>query len=234
MAMPIVLLALVLTSEDLSGAQSAISQLRKAIEANQITQMEVYFLPYDVTTRSRVDPSDLRFKDKAPRRVAVDGEVEEAIVLALRHTELGNSDVAPDIRWGIVFFDAAGNEQHAVFLDGRYIDGTGRRGIVNGRTVATNGALGMWLELQYPDLLRITPDDAVTGKRYSMQAIGVAHDAVRRNGIDPEKYETTVRAREAGGFTVEMSLKADGYVLGGLIVVHVDSHGEVIDVIQYQ
>ena len=55
----------------------------------------------------------------------------------------------PDLRWGALFLDENTNQVHTIYLDGKYVTGTGRKGLIDGHAVALNRALIEWFESQW-------------------------------------------------------------------------------------
>lgn len=175
----VVNLAVSLASEG-SPATVDIARLREELEAGSMVSMRILFVPYDVLTKAPMDSALLRRAAVVDRVSPIDDKLRQRLIIALEQTSVEPLESQPDVRWGAIFLGRDGKELHSIYLDGRYFDGTGRRGIVDGNFVKTNGALGYCLERAFPEFLRISPDDrhghgsgeAPRGPRASGRSVG--------------------------------------------------------------
>lgn len=82
--------------------------------------------------------------------VAVKVDVSDDLIEKLSDTlEKARCDVIDeqlDIRSGILFLNENDVELHSIYLNGQFFSGTGRKGIIDGKTVKLNGALQSWLQ----------------------------------------------------------------------------------------
>jgi hypothetical protein len=139
----------------------ALDELRLDLKDGRVKAVQVYFLPYDISSPTPITSAKLRRGPGESRKLKLDGAFRERLALALELTEVEPLAEQPDVRWGLIFLDADGNERHSLFLDGRYFDGTGRRGVLNEVSVRTNGSIGYLLEQTFPEFLALDPDEVL-------------------------------------------------------------------------
>ena len=130
--------------------QKAVSLL----QSGTAERLEILYLPKEVATRVSVDPAYLgracfyriwiERLDQSPLRS------ELATTLANSGITLTPSD--SDLRWGLIFYDAAGARILTI-----YLDKFGRRGLINGRTMISNGELDALLERRCSCLWAASP-----------------------------------------------------------------------------
>jgi hypothetical protein len=125
---------------------SVLASLRADLAAGRVKRADVYFMSYDRLTRTRVTPAML--EAQADKKFSLE-TVPQSFVRAIENITLHKVRDSPDLRWGLVFWNRSGNRVHSIYLDGRYILGTGRKGYIDGVTVGFNASLVDWLESNY-------------------------------------------------------------------------------------
>ena len=119
--------------------QKAVSLLQSGTAA----RLEILYLPKEVATRVSVDPQYLARACFYRIRIEDLGQTPLGAELA---GTLGISDIKvtasdSDLRWGLIFYDAANARVLTI-----YLDKFGRRGLINGQTMISNGELDALLE----------------------------------------------------------------------------------------
>ncbi|MFB3883450.1 MAG: hypothetical protein ACE149_19465 [Armatimonadota bacterium] len=130
--------------------QKAVSLL----QSGTAERLEILYLPKEVATRGSVDPAYLgracfyriwiERLDQSPLRS------ELATTLASSGITLTPSD--SDLRWGLIFYDAAGARVLTI-----YLDKFGRRGLIDGQTFTSNDELDALLERRCSSLWAPSP-----------------------------------------------------------------------------
>lgn len=116
-------------------------QIVRDIEAAQVSEVAVYFLPYSFSGFVTISPSDLIALSRRTVRRELRGELRLELLHALVDTKARQNDWAPDCHWGIRFLSPKGVCLHEV-----YLDSAGKHGIVNNLPVKVNRPLYRWLE----------------------------------------------------------------------------------------
>lgn len=131
-----------------AAAAAALADLEREMLTGEIATFRLLFVGYDVVTQTRVTPELLPGVARLDRVISMSASRMGSLVSAIRKATLAPLDAQPDLRWGAVFLDARGNERHSIYLDGKYITGPGRRGMIDGHMVGLNGTLVGWFEEQ--------------------------------------------------------------------------------------
>jgi hypothetical protein len=120
--------------------QKAVSLLQSGGAA----RLEILYLPKEILTRAAVNPQQLARACHYRIRIEELGQTPLGAELA---TTLGISDIKvtatsdSDLRWGLIFYDAANARVLTI-----YLDKFGRRGLIDGQTMISNGELDALLE----------------------------------------------------------------------------------------
>jgi len=119
--------------------QRAISLL----QSGAAERLEILYLPKEVLTRSTVDPPYL--ERACYYRIQIE-ELGRAVLGAELAATLASADIrlrpgTSDLRWGLIFHDASNARVLTI-----YLDKFGRRGLINGQTMVSNGQLDALLE----------------------------------------------------------------------------------------
>jgi len=131
---------------DTLPAKTSLGALKTQVESGEIRTVRLFFLGYEIVTRTRVTPEMLREAAQVDETILLDDVVRAHLLAAIDATVVGALGSPPDLRWGAIFLDSRGKESHAVYLDGKFFHGAGRRGIVDGNLASFNGALVGWFE----------------------------------------------------------------------------------------
>jgi hypothetical protein len=106
-------------------------------------------MPYGVRTFARVTPETLEHHSHYEETIEISSDLRDTLVAAIDGTKLYRIVYEPDVRWGAVFLDKSDRRVHSIYLNGRYINGAGRRGHIDGADVGLNGALAAWFEINF-------------------------------------------------------------------------------------
>jgi hypothetical protein len=122
------------------GDSKAYAQIFDLLKTNQVSRVAVIHLPSNIETRTAMNQQALR----RLRRVELsftkpqEGGLLDALQAALGELRAATSSPEHEVRWGILFFDAAGKERAAIFLDstGRFLQAGEARLQVQGKILA--------------------------------------------------------------------------------------------------
>jgi hypothetical protein len=129
--------------------RAALNALTSELAAGRIQRVDIFFMPYETATYTRVTPEMLEAHADKKFAVEISTAAPESLVRAIEGVRLRDTTDPADLRWGMVFWDRSGNRVHSIYLNSRYIFGTGRRGYVDGALVGFNASLINWLESNY-------------------------------------------------------------------------------------
>ena len=119
-----------------NGAEAGMETLRTLLRGGTIAKVQVLHLPDSALTRVAVTPGTLRSIASDTKTFSVNIGATFDPSLSGIAAKLENHP--SDLRWGVLFYDAQGQEVASVF-----VDKFGRYGYLNGQTVSFNaGALG--------------------------------------------------------------------------------------------
>jgi hypothetical protein len=131
-------------------ADAALRSLTKELLDGRIAHVDIFHIPYEVLTRTRITPELLEAQAKMKFNVELSSSVGQSLVPVIEDLKLHHIERAPDLRWGMIFWDHLGKRAHSIYLDSRYfIIGTGRRGYLDGTLIGFDGSLIRWLERNY-------------------------------------------------------------------------------------
>ena len=133
-------------SDKVTNVQIALKSFAAELERGEIPYTEIFFISYDRRAFTRVTPDTLESNPDFTVRVKLTDPLRRGLIDAINKTKTTPRDEYPDLRWGAVFYDEADRRVHSIYLDGRYITGSGRRGVIDGRAVNLNGRLIRWFE----------------------------------------------------------------------------------------
>jgi hypothetical protein len=125
-----------------SGSAAAEEDIvRKAVgllQSGTATRLEILYLPKEVATRGSVDPPYL--ERACYYRIGIE-RLDQAPLGAELATTLVSANIRlrpsrSDLRWGLIFYDASNSRVLTI-----YLDKFGRKGLINGQTMVSNGQL---------------------------------------------------------------------------------------------
>jgi hypothetical protein len=125
---------------------TSLERVRRIVAASEVKRLEVFFLSYEVRTRVAVTPDDLPKWAERKISVAASPELMDGLRTAFNDTKIHRIDHPPDLRWGAIFYGAQDAPLFSIYLDGRYVTGTGRKGYIDTTPVGLNDALIRWFE----------------------------------------------------------------------------------------
>ena len=134
--------------------RSSLRQLQEDLSGDHVKNVRVLFVPYKVLTRVRLTPELLQQSAEIDRTLSLDRATRDSLIRAIEMTEVSPLGMPPDLRWGAIFFGADGMERHSIYLDGKFLSGTGRQGIIDRDLAKVNGALVSWFEDSFGHLMR--------------------------------------------------------------------------------
>jgi hypothetical protein len=131
--------------------QSQIDALVRSLRANGITRVEILQIPPRILTRTRVTPEMLErsFHYKLTIRDVRGGAYSSDLMAAVASTSVRPAAEMGDLRWGVLFYDAA--EQRVASI---YFDPSGRHGAVGSQSVDFGGDLSKWLESNFSKVFK--------------------------------------------------------------------------------
>lgn len=121
-----------------AGTQAGVAQINQAnslqnlktmIRAGSITKVQVLHLPDDVLTPVSVTPKSLRFT--AYYTICFNRDIAGTFEPLLSGLSTKPENHIPDLRWGVLFYDAENHEVGSIF-----VDGFGHYGYLDDRTVS--------------------------------------------------------------------------------------------------
>jgi len=124
----------------------SLDRARGIVAGSQIKRLEIFFLSYGTLTRVRVTPEYLPQWADRKTGVSASSGLMDGLRAALNDTKIHKIDHLPDLRWGAIFYGAQDEPLLAIYLDGQYLTGTGRKGYIDTTPVGLNDALIRWFE----------------------------------------------------------------------------------------
>jgi len=122
--------------------QSAVSVLRDP----RTTRVEVFWVPKEVATRTRLTPQLL--EDIRNRKMNDSGfqgsELQRSLIQALQQADIQPGSDPGDLRWACIFHGAGNIRVLSI-----YFDGYGRKGLIQGTPVTSNGEVVAALEREF-------------------------------------------------------------------------------------
>ncbi|HEV2718726.1 MAG TPA: hypothetical protein VG323_01810 [Thermoanaerobaculia bacterium] len=120
-------------------ARIELQALMRLIRTGEIRKVEIFAIPGHVVTSTRITPEMLEatywYRIEIPD-IRTDGSRTAHL-----NAEVTSWAEPSDLRYGAVFYDAAGKRSGAV-----YFDKTGRHGFVNGTPVGITGTAFEWMK----------------------------------------------------------------------------------------
>jgi hypothetical protein len=130
-------------SDNIAPQEPVVQTAVSLLQSGTAARLEILYLPKEVRTRGSVDP---QYLDRACYyRIRVE-KLDRAILGAELAATLGTADIKltashADLRWGLIFYNAANARVLTI-----YLDKFGRSGLINGQTFISNGELDALLE----------------------------------------------------------------------------------------
>jgi hypothetical protein len=136
-------------ADEPAEARSILNALTAELKTARIQRVELFFMSYDIETRTAVTPQMLEGQPNQKFTFGISATTPEGLVRAIENVKLYKTRGGADLRWGLVFWDRSGNRVHSVYLNGPYAFGNGTRGYIDGILVGFNTSLIDWLESNY-------------------------------------------------------------------------------------
>jgi hypothetical protein len=136
-------------ASELQTAESALKAIKASLIDGNVARAEIFYMPYDLRTLVRIRPELLETQAHRKITVRIPSPEFDDLVHVTDQVKLTKIETPPDLRWGMVLFDSAERRTGSIYLDGRSIWGTGRKGYVNGVAVGLNRALIDWFERNF-------------------------------------------------------------------------------------
>jgi len=111
-----------------NATQDNVETLKSLLKAGTVRRVEVLRIPDDVLTRTSVTPNVMR--SIASYKVVFNEGFEPTFGSLLSETFFKRSSQGSDLRWGVLFYDAKGQEVNSIF-----VDHFGEKGYMNGEAV---------------------------------------------------------------------------------------------------
>jgi hypothetical protein len=128
-----------------NAAQDSMQALSSLLKAGTVRRVEVLRLPDEVMTRTNVTPEALR--SIASYKVIFNEGFESTFGSLLSETSFTTSTQRSDLRWGVLFYDASGQEVGSLF-----VDKFGEKGYLNKQAVLFGSNLARRLRQIIRDL----------------------------------------------------------------------------------
>jgi hypothetical protein len=133
----------------LRSAESGLDALKSDMVDRRIERADIFFMPYEQTTRTRVTPDMLESQADAKFHLDIPSTIADDLLRAIDRNKVQHITDEADLRWGAVFFGHSGQRLHSIYLNGRYLFGSGRKGYIDGTAVGLNRPLLDWFEKNY-------------------------------------------------------------------------------------
>jgi hypothetical protein len=138
-----------------SSAQQEWRKLEENLRSNNLVQLRVFMIPYQVQTIVRVRPEDVGSADIAARCniVLSQNERQELIAAVQRTTIIRELDDSLDVRWALTFLDAKGTKFASLYMSLHGSNAVFSE--LDGNRASINDVLINWLDN------RFVPDNGV-------------------------------------------------------------------------
>ncbi|MGA7743283.1 MAG: hypothetical protein WBP56_04525 [Polyangia bacterium] len=125
-----------------SDVQRRLDKLVDNVKRREVARLEVLWIPADTLTRTRLTQEMLerQYYYKVTVREIRGGPLEQGLINVLGSLTVEPVYEAPDLRRGVLFFDANGSRLGAI-----YVDRAGSRGVVDTVAVSLNGGFSSWI-----------------------------------------------------------------------------------------
>jgi hypothetical protein len=139
------------TMEDSSSAQDRLNELALLLINGEVRRIEILHTPTNILTRTRLTPDifEQQYYYKLTIQHASGFRSKNDLVTAIRTTSATPTATPGDVRWGVIFYSAAGERLGAI-----YLDGSGKLGYVNEVSVSLSKELFRWLDSTLPACFR--------------------------------------------------------------------------------
>jgi hypothetical protein len=114
--------------------EANVEALKSLLRAGRVTKVEMLRMPDNVMTRVAVTPQALR--SSASYIIIFHSDIDGTFEPLLSGISLKIDEHTPDLRWGVIFYDAQDREVGSIF-----VDKSGQFGYLNGESVSFNGGL---------------------------------------------------------------------------------------------
>ena len=119
-----------------NGTEAGMETLKSLLKGSTVAKVQVLHMLDSALTRVAVTPQALR--SLASDTKTFDPNLRATFYPMLTGISAKRENHSPDLRWGVLFYDAQGHEMASVF-----VDKFGRYGYLNGETVSFDaGMLG--------------------------------------------------------------------------------------------
>ncbi len=136
---------------DPAEAQGRVDDLAARLVGGSVIRVQILQIPARVLTRTRITPEMLQrqFHYELTIRDIRGGVYERKLAALAKATTVKPRAEMPDLRWGVIFYDA-GEKPVVAF----YFDKTGNYGAVDDVPVSFGGDLFDWLKGSFSDCFR--------------------------------------------------------------------------------
>ena len=117
------------------AGQSKMQNIRALLKAGTIKKVEILRVPDSVATRTSLTPELLR--SSAHYKVTLSYGFESSLDSLFAETSVQGSSRTSDLRWGVLFYDASGQQLASIF-----VDHFGETGYINKEAVRFSPNLG--------------------------------------------------------------------------------------------
>jgi hypothetical protein len=137
---------------DLDGSnktQVHVDSLAAKLANGDIEAVEILRIPAHVLTRTAITPEMIEKQFHYKLTIRHIGAYRKELAAALKSTKVELEPGMPDIRWGMIFYDAQDRRMGAVYFDKK-----GRYGAVGDIPVSFKGELFKWLNRSFSECFR--------------------------------------------------------------------------------
>lgn len=127
-----------------TGGDVLLNGIVTNLRSGRIAFLEMRFVPYGRLSVIATTPEII---DSEPKSLVLDIKNIDVngLVNALDNSKIHLEERALDIKTSILFLSKDNTVLHSIYLDGRYVTGTGRRGIIDGKNVKLSVHIEKWV-----------------------------------------------------------------------------------------
>ena len=139
------------SSASVDAARTTLADLTARLDRDEISRVEILNVPPHVWTRVAITPEtiDAVYAYKFTIRDLRNGLYQRELARAVKTLSVGSRDDLAEVRWGIIFYDAADQR-----VAGIYFGRGGGDGAIDQNPVVIRGELYDWLNEQFSALFR--------------------------------------------------------------------------------
>lgn len=128
---------------DRAVGEKVLSQAADVMRSGAITKLEVLYYPKEMLTRTRLNPELLekQYYYKISIERFQSSKLKSEMISAFENSAIKPAAIEPDLRWACIFYNT--NNDRVLTM---YFDASGKKGIIDGVSVVSDGRLVKLLE----------------------------------------------------------------------------------------